>query len=244
MTVSEHEPIHARPPSVIYQVRVFARRNKAVFAAIMAVFLVLVAGVIVSTSLYLRSEAARRDAILARTLAERGFRGRSYWNQRTGEGVHKAIEYFEEAIKKDPNYALAHAALSESYVVMAGHNLAPPRLVLEKARTAAQRALTLDETVSEAHSVMAIVNGIGDWDWEAGFRQCNRAAELNPGNATAYQWLADIILMATGRIEEGLVTAESGRVGPAFIANQDDTSSTALPFAAERREHRVVPPGS
>jgi len=195
------EAILAHRASIVYQLRLFARRNKAVFASLSALFVVLVAAVIVSTSLYLRAEAARRDAVEARNLAQRGFRGRYFWNQRTKEGVQKAIGCFEQAIQKDPSYALAYAALAESYVVVAGHQMGPPREALEKARGAATKALELDETVGEAHSVLGIIRGNVDLDWTGAIREFQRAIELNPGHATAHQWFAEN-LMATGRLDE------------------------------------------
>jgi len=192
------EAILARRTYIVYQLRLFARRNKAIFASLAAVFLILAIGVIVSTTLYMRAEAARRDAVEARNIAQRGFRGRTYWNQRSPEGIRKAIENFEEAIRKDPGYALAYAALAESYVVIAGHQLGPPKEFLEKARAAASKALELDETIGEAHNVLGIVRGIIDLDWSAQAREFERAIELNPGNPTAHQWFAENLIATVG----------------------------------------------
>jgi len=216
---------------------IHARLNKAVFASLSALFIVLVTAVIVSTSLYVRSESARRDAVEARNLAQRGFQGRYYWSQRTGEGVGKAIEYFEEAVRKDPTYALAHAALAESYVVLAGHNERPPKEALEKARAAALKALELDETVAEAYCVLGTVRGVLDWDWTGAKREFRRAMALNPGSARFPSWFAEI-LIAIGHTEESLAEARRAQDLDPLSAIVKFTE-TALLYYARRYDEAI-----
>jgi TolB-like protein len=116
-------------------------------------------------------------------------KGRFYWNKRTGESIKKSIEYFNQAIERDPGYALAYAGLADSYVVPA--NPLPPREKMPKARAAAMRALELDERLAEAHTSLARVLAIYDWDWPGAEKEFKRAIELNPRYAIAHQWYGD-----------------------------------------------------
>ncbi len=113
-------------------------------------------------------------------------KGRFYWNKRTGESNEKSIEYFNQAIEKDPSFALAYAGLADSYVVPA--NRLPPREKMPKAKAAAMRALELDETLAEAHTSLARVLAAYDWDWPGAEKEFKRAIELNPRYAIAHQW--------------------------------------------------------
>jgi serine/threonine protein kinase len=113
-------------------------------------------------------------------------KGRFYWNKRTGEALAKAIEYFNQAIEKDPGFALAYAGLADCYVVPATRM--PPREAMPKAKAAAMRALELDETLAEAHTALGRVLGVYDWDWPSAEKEYKRAIELNPRYAIAHQW--------------------------------------------------------
>jgi Tfp pilus assembly protein PilF len=135
-------------------------------------------------------------------------RGRYFWNKRTADGLHKAISYLNEAIQRDPGYALAHAALADTYNVAAIFGLLPSQDALSKAKIAATRALELDEGLAEAHASLARIHENLDWDWSAAEREFRRAIELNPGYATAHDWYATH-LSAHGRHEEAL--AESNK---------------------------------
>ena len=128
-------------------------------------------------------------------------KGRFYWNKRTGEAIQKAIDYFSQAIEKDPAYALAYAGLADSYVVSA--NPLPPREAMPKAKAAAMRALELDETLAEAHTSLARVLAIYDWDWPGAEKEFKRAIELNPRYAIAHQWYGDYFEV-TGRHNESI----------------------------------------
>src|SRR5262249_50399220 len=79
-------------------------------------------------------------------------KGRYYWNKRTEEGFHRAIEYFSQATEKDPGYALAHAGLADSYILLGEYHLLPAKEAYAKARQAATKALELDDTLGEAHN--------------------------------------------------------------------------------------------
>src|SRR5262249_23631600 len=112
-------------------------------------------------------------------------KGRYYWNKRSEEGFHRAIEYFSEATEKDPNYALAHAGLADSYILLGQYSLLPAKEASAKAREAARKALELDDTLAEAHNALAMVKADYDWDWPGAEREFRRAIGLNPGYATA-----------------------------------------------------------
>jgi serine/threonine-protein kinase len=110
-----------------------------------------------------------------------------YADQLTEEGFKKAVEHFNQAIEKDPNYALAYVGLSEAYWRAAGQSLSP-REAMPKAREAAVKALHIDETLAEAHTALAIVQAFYDYDLAGGEREFKRAIELNPGSAFVHQW--------------------------------------------------------
>ncbi len=129
--------------------------------------------------------------------------GRFYWNKRTDEGFRRAIRYFEQAIAKDPAYALAYVGLADCYTVSAQYGLLPSREAYPRARRADEKAIELDETLAEAHTSLAALKQDYDWDWAGGDEEYRRAMELNPGYATAHQWYSEA-LCDRGRIEECL----------------------------------------
>jgi eukaryotic-like serine/threonine-protein kinase len=135
-------------------------------------------------------------------------KGRYWWNKRTVESMNKGIEYFQEAIAKDPNYALAYDGLADSYLILGSNGLAPQKETLPKAKEAAQRALELDPTLAEAHASIADIYIFNDWNWSGAEEEFQKAIQLNPNYATAHQWYG-LELLDTGRIEES--TAEIKR---------------------------------
>ena len=128
-------------------------------------------------------------------------KGRFFWNKRTAEALKKSIEYFNQAIDKDPRFALAYAGLADSYVVPA--NRQPPLEAMPKAKAAATRALELDETLAEAHASLGRVLATYDWDWLGAEKEYKRAIELNPRYATAHQWYGGY-LAVMGRSDEAI----------------------------------------
>ncbi len=130
-------------------------------------------------------------------------KGRYYWNQRTAEGQTRAIEFFEQALAEDADYALAYTGLSDSYALQVDYRGAPVVEGMRRAKEQARRALELDETLAEAHTSLAWVLFIHDWDWPAAEREFKRAIELNPTYATARQWYA-WLHMALRRVDEAL----------------------------------------
>ncbi len=132
-------------------------------------------------------------------------KGRYFWNKRTGEGLKKAVDYFNEAIEKDPNYAQAYTVLADSYALMGDweYSVLPPREAFPKAKAAAVEALALDNTLGEGHTSLAFVLDLFDWDWGAAEREYRQAVELSPSYATAHQWYA-WHLIVLGRNSEAI----------------------------------------
>jgi Tfp pilus assembly protein PilF len=136
-------------------------------------------------------------------------KGRYFWNKRTEEGLRKAIKCFEQAIEKDPDYALAYAGLADSYLTLQDYSSVPPKELNSKASEAAQKALELDGTLAEAHTSLASVT-YRCWDWEGAEREYKRAIELNPNYATAHHWYA-LLLMYAGRFDEAIKEIQRAR---------------------------------
>jgi TolB-like protein/Tfp pilus assembly protein PilF len=119
-------------------------------------------------------------------------KGRYFWNKRTEEGLTKAIGFFEQAIAKQPDYAQAYAGLSDAYALLglSPHAQASRSEFMARARAAALKALEMDDTVAEAHTSLASVSMIYDWNWSLAEKEFRRAIELDPNYATAHHWYA------------------------------------------------------
>src|SRR5438552_2878190 len=119
-------------------------------------------------------------------------KGRYFWNKRTADGLKKAIDYFNQAIEKDPNYAQAYTGLADSYALLGDweYGILAPKEAFPRAKAAATKALALDNTLGEAHTSLAFSLDLFDWDWASAEREFRRAIELNPGYATAHHWYA------------------------------------------------------
>jgi DNA-binding winged helix-turn-helix (wHTH) protein/TolB-like protein/Tfp pilus assembly protein PilF len=130
-------------------------------------------------------------------------KGRYFWNKRTGESLRKGIEYFTQAIANDSRYALAHAGLADSYIILGNFGLLPPHEAYPKAKVAAEEALKVDPDLVEAQVSLAFVKSLFERDWpgaEAGFK---RAIELNPNYGPAHQWYG-VSLAGAGRVDEAV----------------------------------------
>jgi TolB-like protein/lipopolysaccharide biosynthesis regulator YciM len=134
-------------------------------------------------------------------------KGRYYWNLRTEQGLKKSLEYFQQAIEKDPGYALAYAGLADSYVVLPTWNVMAPKEAYPRAKAAAFKALEMDETLAEAHAALGSARQEYDWDWVGAEKEFKRAIELNPGYASAHQWYAEY-LSTMGRHNEAIAEAK------------------------------------
>jgi adenylate cyclase len=135
-------------------------------------------------------------------------KGRYFLNKRTEADVSRAIDYFQQALAKDPDDAPAYAGLADSYssfVFPLG--VVIPREAMSKAKEAAQRALAIDNSLGEAHASLAYITFFYDWDWTAAERGFKQALELNPNNADTHHWYSHF-LMGQGRIEESLIQSK------------------------------------
>jgi TolB-like protein/DNA-binding winged helix-turn-helix (wHTH) protein/Tfp pilus assembly protein PilF len=130
-------------------------------------------------------------------------KGRFLWNKRTGEGMRKSIEYFDQAVRIDPKYALAYAGLADSYNVLSQFGELASDEAMPKAKAAALKALEIDDTLAEAHASLALVHNVYDWNWVGAETEFKRAIELNPNYANARHWYA-MFLSAAGRHDEAL----------------------------------------
>jgi TolB-like protein/DNA-binding winged helix-turn-helix (wHTH) protein/Tfp pilus assembly protein PilF len=137
-------------------------------------------------------------------------KGRYFWNKRTPQGFEHAIECFQQAIARDPNYARAYAGLADTYALQSGYTLTPPTELMPKARAAALKALELNEGLAEAHTSLALITENYDWDWKTAEKEYRRAIELNPNYATAHHWYAEF-LSWQGRFDEAFAESERAR---------------------------------
>jgi DNA-binding winged helix-turn-helix (wHTH) protein/TolB-like protein/Flp pilus assembly protein TadD len=129
--------------------------------------------------------------------------GRFFWQKRTKEGLKKAIEYFEGALEKDPNYALAHVGLADSYMLLEEYAGTPASETVPKARAAVQRALQIDDSLAEAHASLGNIEW-GSWNFSEAEREYRRAIELNPNYPTARHWYSNYLREVRGRYDEAM----------------------------------------
>src|SRR2546421_6047272 len=131
-------------------------------------------------------------------------KGRSLWERRSGDNIPKAIAFYEQAIARDPNYALAYAGLANAYVLLPYYTGAPRNDSQGRAREAASKALSLDSKLAEAHAALGKIDFF-QLDLAGSIREYQRAIELKPNYATAHQWYGNDALASYGRFEEAIV---------------------------------------
>ncbi|CAN5323605.1 hypothetical protein BH20ACI2_BH20ACI2_11450 [soil metagenome] len=117
-------------------------------------------------------------------------KGKFYWNNRTGEALKQAAGYYQQAIEKDPNYALAYSGLAETYVLFSSYDVAAARDSMPQAKAAAMRALAIDDSLAEAHTALGFYLSFYEWDRLGAEKEYRRAIELNPNYATAHHWFS------------------------------------------------------
>jgi len=130
-------------------------------------------------------------------------KGRSLWEQRSGDNIPKAIAFYEQAIARDPNYALAYAGLANAYVLLPYYTGAPRMESAAKAKEAANKALSLNPKVAEAHAALGKLDSFG-FDLARAIGEYQRAIELKPNYATAHQWYGNDALVSYGRFDEAI----------------------------------------
>ena len=150
-------------------------------------------------------------------------KGRFFWNKRTGADLRKAIDYFNQAIAKDPNYALAYSGLADSYLLLPAYGAAAPKDSIPQAKAAVKKALELDDTLAEAHASSGRILSGFDFDSMKAIAEFERAIELNPNYATAHHWFGSGPLLALGRFDESIVEAKrSIELDPLSMINNAD----------------------
>ncbi len=131
-------------------------------------------------------------------------KARSLWERRSGDNIPKAIAYYEQAIARDPNYALAYSGLAQSYILLPFYTGADRRNTSPKAKEAALKALRLDPNLAEAHLALGKVLFFSEIDLAGALREYKRAIELQPNDATAHQWYGNDALASLGRFEQAI----------------------------------------
>jgi TolB-like protein/Tfp pilus assembly protein PilF len=150
-------------------------------------------------------------------------KGRFFWNKRTGADLLRAIDYFNQAIAKDPNYAVAYSGLADSYLLLPPYGAAAPKDSVPQAKAAVKKALELDDALAEAHASSGRILSGFDFDSQQAITEFERALQLNPNYATAHHWFGSGPLLALGRFDESIVEAKrSIELDPLSMINNAD----------------------
>ena len=148
--------------------------------------------------------------------------GRYFWTKFTEEGLDKSIDYFNQALQKDPNYGSAYNGLAASYVVL-GVNYRPPREVMPKAKAYIEKAFEGDAPPADAYMLRGAIKYFFDWDWSGAENDFKRAVELGPSDAASAHQLYAYYLWAVGRLDEGMVEMKrSHELDPASLQINED----------------------
>jgi len=171
-------------------------------------------------------------------------RGRFEWSKRSVVGFQAAATFFQRAIQRDPDYAQAYAGLADCYALIGGYDaVSPATKFMPMARAAALKALELDPNLAEAHTSLALVHEVYEWDWPAAEREYRRAIALDPNYATAHHWYSEY-LMLQGRFNEALAESERAReldpLSLIIVADRGAIFLFARQYDAAEREFRSV----
>ena len=163
----------------------------------------------IADTLHAKLTGSEKSAIAKRPTAdteayELYLKGRFFWNKRTGPDLRKAIAYFNQAIAKDPNYALAYAGLADAYVLLPPYGAASALESFPQAEAAAKKALELDDALAEAHTSLGQVLVSYDFDFEGSTREFERAITLNPNYATAHHWYGSGPPLSLGEFDRAI----------------------------------------
>jgi TolB-like protein/Tfp pilus assembly protein PilF len=134
-------------------------------------------------------------------------KGRFFWNKRTEEDLMKAIGFFQQAVDKDPDYALAYDGLADCWLPLGWYGYLSPSATFPHAKVAVTRALSLDDSLAEAHTSLAFVSLYYDRDWTKAEREFRRAIDLNPNYANGHHWYAEFLSLV-GRHKEAIAESE------------------------------------
>jgi len=165
-------------------------------------------------------------------------KGRYFWNKRTANDLKTATTYFQQAIDKDSNYALAYAGLADSYGLLPDFGAGSPQESYPPARTAATKAIKLDDTLAEAHTALAWVLLAYDLDFDGSTREFRRAIELNPNYAMAHHWFGNGPLMRSGRFDDAITECKRAvELDPLSLINNTDLGNT---YSSARRYDEAI----
>ncbi len=165
-------------------------------------------------------------------------KGRYFWNKRTGPDLQKAIDYFKQAIEKDPGYALAYVGLGDSYILLSGFGAAPPQDSFPLAEAAAKKALEIDDNLAEAHTTLGFILCVHHLNFADSIREFERAIALNPNYATAHHWFGDGPLLAVGQFDRAI--AEGKRAVELDPLSVIITADLGADFLVARRYDEAI----
>ncbi len=198
----------------------------------------------IADALQARLTGSEKTAIAKRPTAnseayELYLKGRFFWNKRTGPDLRKAIGYFDQAISKDPSYALAYAGLADSYLLLPAFGAASPQDSIPQAKAAAKHALELDDSLAEAHASSGRILSGYDFAFDQSIKEFERAIQLNPNYAMAHHWISSGPLSALARFDRAI--AEGGRaveLDPLSLVDNVDLGWVY--FAARRYDEAIA----
>jgi TolB-like protein/tetratricopeptide (TPR) repeat protein len=166
-------------------------------------------------------------------------KGRFFWNKRTGADLRKAIGYFDQAISKDPSYALAYAGLADSYLLLPAFGAASPQDSIPQAKAAAKHALELDDTLAEAHASSGRILSGYDFAFDQSIKEFERAIQLNPNYAMAHHWISSGPLAALARFDRAIAEGRRAvELDPLSLVNNVDLGWVY--FAARRYDEAIT----
>lgn len=164
-------------------------------------------------------------------------KGRFFWNNRNSEDLRKSIAFYEQAIAKDENYALAYSGLAETYVLLHTFSQSQEKDAFPKAKIAAEKALSLDENLAEARAALALYKEQYEYDWEGAETEFKRAISSNPSYATAHQWFGEFLAFL-GRTGEAITETEKAvELDPLSLSTN---TARAFPYLAARDYDQAI----
>lgn len=159
-------------------------------------------------------------------------KGRFFWNRRSSDDLRKSISFYEQAIGLDPNFALAYAGIAESYVLLQLFTRSHDEDRFLKAKEAAEKALSIDQDLAEAHTALGIVREQYEWNWPEAELEFKKAIAANPNYATAHQWYGEFLAFR-GRTDEAVAATEKAvTLDPLSLSTN---TARAFPYLADRR---------
>jgi serine/threonine-protein kinase len=165
-------------------------------------------------------------------------KGRFCWNKRTEEGFKQSVKHFKEALEQDSDYALAYAGLATSFATLSIYGAEPPELLMPQAKSAAERALDIDERLALARVSLGCVRSVYEWDWAAAESDFRKAIEIEPRNEHAHHWYATNYLIPLGRFDEA--RSELKLAQELDPLNLIINASVGLPFYYECRYEEAI----